>query len=82
MPELAKGGIVMPTPGGRIVRVGEAGEAEAVVPLSRLRGGLGGDTYNITVTGVVMGTTDQIVSQLADWVAQAKRRGTVSPNAF
>lgn len=42
IPELAQGGIVPATPGGRVVRVAEAGEAEAIIPLSKLDGVLGG----------------------------------------
>src|SRR5690606_1138799 len=36
IPRLAQGGIVPATPGGRIVRVAEAGQGEAVIPLDRL----------------------------------------------
>lgn len=36
IPHLAEGGIVPATPGGRLVRVAEAGQAEAVIPLSKL----------------------------------------------
>lgn len=42
IPELAQGGIVPATPGGRVVRVAEAGEAEAIIPLSKLDGVVGG----------------------------------------
>jgi len=48
IPKLALGGIVMPSPGGSIVNVGEAGQAEAIIPLNKM-GSLGGSTYNITV---------------------------------
>src|SRR5690606_30597385 len=41
IPSFAAGGRVPATPGGRIVRVAEAGEAEWIIPESRL-GGLGG----------------------------------------
>lgn len=41
IPSLAEGGIIPATPGGRLVRVAEAGQAEAVVPLSKL-GSIGG----------------------------------------
>lgn len=41
LPRLAKGGIVPATPGGRIVQVAEAGQAEAVIPLNRLNDMLG-----------------------------------------
>lgn len=50
-PKLASGGIVMPRPGGVPVTVAEAGQAEAIIPLSKL-GGLGGGT-NITIQGNV-----------------------------
>jgi len=49
-PRLADGGIIMPRAGGTTVNVAEAGEAEAVLPLSKLGnyvnspGRLGGDT--------------------------------------
>ncbi|MER7002203.1 hypothetical protein ABT297_04030 [Dactylosporangium sp. NPDC000555] len=42
IPLLAEGGIVPATPGGRLLVAGEAGEDEAVIPLSKLGGGLGG----------------------------------------
>lgn len=48
----ADGGVVMPRAGGTIAQIGEAGEAEAVMPLSWLEGRLGGgggNVYNINV---------------------------------
>lgn len=50
-PKLASGGIVMPRPGGVPVTVAEGGQAEAIIPLSKL-GGMGGGT-NITIQGNV-----------------------------
>jgi hypothetical protein len=50
----ASGGVVMPTAGGTIARIGEAGQPEAVIPLSRwkdIAGAGGGNTYNITIVG-------------------------------
>ena len=51
---MALGGIVMPRPGGMLAQIGEAGKAEAVIPLDRLSSmigsGGGGATYNISVT--------------------------------
>ena len=38
IPELASGGIIPATPGGRVVRVAEAGQAEAIIPLDKLDG--------------------------------------------
>jgi hypothetical protein len=46
IPHLAQGGIVMPKPGGQIVKVAEAGEAEAVIPLSKMGHMGGGQTVN------------------------------------
>jgi hypothetical protein len=55
IPRLAEGGIVMPRPGGVLANIGEGGQAEAVIPLDRMKdfGGKGGNTYNITVNGGV-----------------------------
>lgn len=69
---LAKGGIVTrPT----FAMIGEGGESEAVIPLSRL--GKMGDTYNITVTGAVdpVSTARQI-RQILD--QDARRLGRLS----
>jgi hypothetical protein len=38
LPKLARGGIVMPSPGGTNVTVGEGGRPEAIIPLSRNNG--------------------------------------------
>lgn len=52
--KLATGGIVMPRPGGTLATIGEAGQAEAVIPLDRLgsmMGGKGGGAvYNINIS--------------------------------
>jgi hypothetical protein len=53
IPKLAQGGIVPATPGGRTVQVAEGGQAEAIIPLSKLNMGKGGSTYNITVNAGV-----------------------------
>ena len=52
-PKFATGGIVMPKKGGTLATVAEAGQPEAIIPLSRLSefvGGGGGNTYNISVS--------------------------------
>ncbi|MEU3464139.1 hypothetical protein ABZ721_29810 [Streptomyces sp. NPDC006733] len=41
IPQLAEGGVVQPRVGGRLALLGEAGEAEAVIPLSKLERVLG-----------------------------------------
>ncbi len=43
IPEFADGGIVPATQGGRIIRVAEAGQAEAIIPLSKINQFSGGD---------------------------------------
>jgi hypothetical protein len=55
IPRLAEGGIIMPQPGGVLANIGEGGQAEAVIPLDRLKdfGGKPGNTYNINVNGGV-----------------------------
>jgi hypothetical protein len=52
IPRLAEGGIVLPTPNGSLVNVGEGGQAEAVIPLDRLGSMGGGNTYNINVSAM------------------------------
>lgn len=48
IPDMADGGVVRARPGGRIVRVAEAGRDEAIVPLDRA--GVGGaSTVNVTM---------------------------------
>ena len=42
IPTLAEGGIVLPRPGGTLALVGEGGQAEAVLPLSKLAAMLAG----------------------------------------
>jgi hypothetical protein len=59
--KLADGGIVMPRPGGTMATIGEAGQAEAVIPLDRLggmMGGGGGATYNVVVNGGLSTSAD------------------------
>lgn len=41
----ASGGFVPATPGGRVVRVGEGGEGEFIVPASKMRGGAGATVH-------------------------------------
>lgn len=55
---LAEGGIVMPRPGGTQATIGEAGSAEAVIPLDKfpnLLGGGGGGGITLNVYGGLLG---------------------------
>jgi hypothetical protein len=67
IPELAEGGIVPATRGGRIVRVAEAGQAEAIIPLSRIgNNGGGGNVYHIQINSKIADATlpDLLVAEL------------------
>jgi len=58
---LAEGGIVRARPGGTLALIGEAGQSEAVIPLSKM-GKMGGDT-NVTIH-VNGGDPQQVVNAL------------------
>jgi hypothetical protein len=56
IPKLALGGIVMPQPGGVLANIAEAGQPEAVIPLSRMgqfQNNKPTNVFNITVSGGV-----------------------------
>lgn len=78
IPTLGRGGIVPATPGGRIVRVAEAGQDEEIRPLPRGgRGPGGGDTFVINI-GTVIGTgLDEAAEQIHAALLRKKRRGAV-----
>ena len=84
IPNLAEGGIIPATPGGQLVRAGEAGSAEAIVPLSQygLGGGQGSQqspqlTFNLVVNGQTFATA--MTNDL--WTAfLQKKRSVVSLN--
>jgi phage-related protein len=62
IPHLAQGGVIPATPGGRIVRVGEGGEDEAIIPLSKMNQMGGGQT--IVVNAQTNATPSQIASSV------------------
>lgn len=57
--ELAEGGIVKATPGGVMARIGEGGRDEAVIPLDKAGGMMGGGKISITVNGGFLGNDFQ-----------------------
>jgi hypothetical protein len=74
-PKMAKGGIIMPTPGGTDVTVGEAGSHEAIIPLNSSKAGemLGinkpsSNSTPIDLTPVIniMNEVKNAISSLAD----------------
>ena len=60
IPHLAEGGVVMPTPGGKLIVAGDGNEPEAVVPLSKLPSMNGG--HNITINAQTNATPTHIAS--------------------
>jgi len=64
VPGMADGGIVLPTPGGTLAIIGEAGQSEAVIPLDRLDSMMGRGGGNISITvNAGMGTDGQDVGR-------------------
>ncbi|CAB4170050.1 hypothetical protein UFOVP903_49 [uncultured Caudovirales phage] len=61
--QLAEGGVVMPRPGGTQATIGEAGQAEAVIPLDRFKdfglGGGGGANVTIISYGGILGSESE-----------------------
>lgn len=73
---MATGGVVMPRAGGTIAQIGEAGQAEAVMPLSWLEGQLGGtgDTViNVTVNAGVGTDGRSVGRQIVDEIRKYER---------
>jgi hypothetical protein len=68
---MASGGIVQARPGGTLVRVGEGGQDEAIIPLGS-RGSMG-STINIYLSGVI---TDPVATGQA--VARALNAATAA----
>lgn len=53
VPKLAKGGVVMPQPGGVLANIAEGGQPEAVIPLDKFDKLGSQNTYNITINAGV-----------------------------
>lgn len=75
LPRLANGGIVMPRPGGTLATIGEAGQAEAVIPLDKLdkminQGGGSGTT--VVINGNVGWSPDEVAAQISRRARQAQ----------
>ena len=75
VPRAQFGGIVSPHPGGTLVRVGEAGSPEAIVPLNDRNRGLSGiriDTINLNVS---TNNPDEVMEVLARRIQRLKAAG-------
>lgn len=70
---MAEGGIVLPRPGGTLAQIGEAGQAEAVIPLDRLRNMGGGSTYNISVNAGMGADGTSIGQKIVDEILKYER---------
>lgn len=78
--ELAAGGIVPATRGGRIVRVAEGGEAEAVTPLSKLADMMGDTHVYVTIDGQQLeGRIDRVVRESNRQTRRAVMAGSTLP---
>jgi hypothetical protein len=70
---MAKGGVVMPRPGGTLARIGEAGKPEAVIPLDRMGDMMGGNTYIININKASI-TGQEIVTAIQRYERGSGRR--------
>jgi len=75
VPGMADGGIVLPTPGGTLAIIGEAGQSEAVIPLDRLDAmmGRGGGGINITVNAGMGADGQDIGRKIVDEIIRYER---------
>ncbi len=71
VPSLAAGGIVPARPGGTLVRVGEGGQDEAILPLPRMQGG---SSIVINVNAGMGADGTQIGRQIVDELVAYQRR--------
>ena len=75
VPGFANGGIVLPTPGGTLAIIGEAGQSEAVIPLDRLDSmmGRGGGNISITVNAGMGADGQDIGRKIVDEIIRYER---------
>lgn len=76
IPKFADGGIVMPRIGGTLGVIGEAGQAEAVIPLDRLNSmmsGGGGRNFSITVNAGMGADGTRIGQTIVDEILKFER---------
>lgn len=83
---MAAGGIVRPTPGGTAATIGEAGQAEAVIPLSAAslaRFGLGGGGgVTVIVNGSVLADERKLATAVRDALKNQRGLGFSTQGAF
>lgn len=79
IPKLANGGIVKHRPGGILTNIGEGNNDEAVIPLKKGIGGLGGGNFTFAPNIIIQGNAskDDVSSALDDAQADFERRMAV-----
>jgi hypothetical protein len=77
IPKLAKGGVVPATPGGRIVKVAEAGQAEAIIPLNKMNNIVAPQQDNSALIAAINRQTDVISSKNYTPTLQAIVEGSI-----
>ena len=78
IPGLADGGIVPATPGGRLYRLGEGGDDEAVIPLSRGRGLAASGGISIQIVQPTI-RRDEDIEWMGEQIVSTLRRMGVRP---
>ena len=63
IPKMAEGGVVPATPGGRIVRVAEAGQSEAIIPLNKMPNMIAPKQDNTALIAAINRQTDVIANK-------------------
>jgi hypothetical protein len=63
IPNMAEGGVVPATPGGKIVRVAEAGQSEAIIPLNKMNNIVAPQQDNSALISAINRQTDVISSK-------------------
>lgn len=81
IPEMAEGGVVPATPGGKIVKVAEAGQAEAIIPLSRLNNMVAPKQDNTALITAINRQTDVIANKNYNPTLQTVIGGSVVATA-
>ena len=81
VPEMAEGGVIPATPGGKIVRVAEAGQAEAIIPLNRLNSIMAPKQDNTALITAINRQTDIISSKNYNPTLQTVIGGSVVATA-
>lgn len=81
IPEMAEGGVVPATPGGKIVKVAEAGQAEAIIPLNKINNIIAPKQDNTALIAAINKQTEVIASKNYNPTLQTVIAGSVVATA-